>query len=238
MPKTQFENNDDKILDRIKTRDRMTWRMVGVLTSGITLVFAAMATAIFSGHAALVTSTWGQIVIAAVVGALFVYAFVTVVKYSIQSTEAGSPRLVHRRTDIHQRRWRQSILLNVIMMFFAVMVLPAAFQVLRVAPQVLLLLGAFIAGFTLLLALIVSAGPGWPGAHERLNDEFDSVLRARMMRFGYILALLLLCAVLQVALWQPDLTLTALVWALYAGFAIPALYYLITDWRASRGGEG
>jgi hypothetical protein len=77
-----------------------------------------------------------------------------------------------------------------------------------------------------------------PGARNLPDDEFDSALRARTIRFGYMLVLLLLGAVFQVALWRPDWTLTALAWALYAGFALPAFYYVIADWRASRGDEG
>ncbi|MEI9885991.1 MAG: hypothetical protein WDN08_05710 [Rhizomicrobium sp.] len=37
-------------------------------------------------------------------------------------------------------------------------------------------------------------------------------------------------------LWRPDFALASLAWALYAGFAVPALYYVIADWRASRDG--
>jgi hypothetical protein len=241
IARAEFELSDDKILDR----DRTLWRMVWVMLGGIALVVAATAAAIFSGHAALVTSMWGQIVTAAFVGPLFVYAFVTIIKCSIGPTEAGSPRLVHRQMDSQHRVWRGSMLLNVFVIFFVAMGLPRVLPFLRATHQPTLLAGAVLAGsmlmyafIMLLLTFILSAGPGLRmGARERFNDEFDSALRTRMMRFGYILVMLLLGAVFVVALRRPDWTLTALAWALYAGFAIPALYYLIADWRASRGGE-
>jgi hypothetical protein len=49
--------------------------------------------------------------------------------------------------------------------------------------------------------------------------------------------MMLLGGVLLIELWRPDLTLRAVSWALYAGFALPALYYVIADWRASSGDE-
>jgi hypothetical protein len=113
--------------------------------------------------------------------------------------------------------------------------------VLRAAHLLQTLAGPFITGMMLLLAFILSAGPRWsgqPGSTALPDDEFDRALRTRMMRFGYIVVMLVLSAVFLVALWQPALTLTVLIWALYAGFAVPALYYVIADWRASRANEG
>jgi hypothetical protein len=245
IARARLETSDEEILDRFETRARMTWRMLWVLPSGIALVVGATAAAIFSGHAALVAGMWGRIVIAAVIGALFVYAFVTIIKSSIQPIKADSPRLVQRRLDHYQgvRRW--SILIGVFMMFFVLMGIPHAVPVLRAARQLPLLIGAgaLIAGIMLMNALLLSSGPRWqtlvpPGVRELPNDEFDRALRARTTRFGYILVMLLLAGALPVALWRPDWALTAIACALYAGFAAPALYYIIGDWRASRGGEG
>jgi hypothetical protein len=238
--RTRIEMSDDEHLDRFKTRTRLMQRgMWGLF--GFIMMIAAVA---FSGHAAWLASSWAQVIIVAVVAALFVYVFVMIGKHYSQSFEAGSPRLMYQRMDSHQRRWRQAILLNVVTMFIVVMTVPGLAEVLRNAPQVRLLLGAVIAGIVLLMAFMLSVGAGrppsmvQPGGPSILDDEFDRALRARTMRFGYLLVILLLVAVLQVALWQPDLTVTAIVWALYAGFAGPALYYLIADWRASRGNEG
>jgi MFS family permease len=242
--------SDDQILDRSKTRARVMRRTAWVLTGGFSLMAAAIAFAIFTGHAALVTGMWGQIVILAVAAALFVYAVAIINIYYRRPLEADGPRLLYRQMDSHQRSWRQLVLFNVFMMFFVVMSLMPAFlhrpaaPFLRAAPQLLLLIGAAPAGFVLVFALILSAGPGWesvflqPGARELLHDEFNTAQRARTMRFGYILVMLLLYAVLLVALWRPDLTRMALSWALYAGFALPALYFVIADWRASHGDEG
>jgi hypothetical protein len=241
--------SDEDILDRFQKRERMLWRMLWGLLGGLALLFTATAAAIFSGHGALVTDMRGRTVIAAFLGALFVYVFATIGRYAFQRSgierpEADSPRLLHGRLDIYQRRWRRLVLLYVLTNSVAVMVLPRALPLLRAAHQwpLSMGIGAAFAGSMLLSAFILSAGPRWEsmafGAPEIPSDEFDSALRARAMRFGYRLLMLLLCSALLVALWQPDLSLTALTWALYAGFAVPALYYLIGDRRASRGDDG
>ncbi|MDR3454976.1 MAG: hypothetical protein P4L96_19610, partial [Rhodoferax sp.] len=61
-------------------------------------------------------------------------------------------------------------------------------------------------------------------------------LRARAARLGYWALMVAVASALLIAVWRPDLTLRVLAWALYAGFAIPALYYVIADWRAGRDG--
>jgi hypothetical protein len=93
-----------------------------------------------------------------------------------------------------------------------------------------------IAFLVFVLVAVLSVGPGING-REFINDEFVSALRARTMRFAYMLTMLLLVGVLLVVLWWPELTLTALCWALYAGFALPAIYYVIADWRAASAHE-
>ena len=234
-------SNEDGIPNHVKTRERMMRRVAWILPGGIAVIGAAMAAAAFSGHAALVSSMRGQIVIGAVAGALFVYALVMIAKCNIAPTELDSPRLVHRRMDSNQRAWRRSILFTVVMMFVALMSFQRAFPVLRAAHLLQTLAGPFVTGMMLLLVFILSVGPGWsgpPGSTGLPDDEFDRALRTRMMRFGYIVVMLVLSAVFLVALWQPALALTALIWALYAGFAVPALYYLVADWRASRATEG
>ena len=242
MAKTLREINDEEILARIKTSTRMKLRMAWVMTGGIALVAAVTATAHFTGHAALATSMWGQTITAAVVGALFAYAFVMMGKYRVSPMDAAaSPRLMRRRIDAYQRRWRWLILLNVFSWFTFVPFMPRIFPFFGGAHQLMpLLIGACFAGLIIMMAFILLVLPGWQdmAQSELLNDEFASALRARTMRFGYILTMLLLGGVFLVTLWQPDLTLTALAWALYAGFALPALYYVIADWRASFGDDG
>ncbi len=235
---------DDEILEGFQSRAGNFWRMIWLLVTGLALIVATNAAAIFSGHAALVTGLWGRIVTGAVLVALFVFYFVTTARNSLRPDKTDSARLAQMRLDHYQRARRWSILINVVAMSF-VLGIPPALAIMRAAHLLPLLIGAaaLVAGILIINVFLLSAGPGWqtlapPGLREIPNDEFDVALRARTMRFGYVLVMLLLGAVLPVALWRPDLTLTAIAWALYAGFAVPALYYLIADWRASGAIEG
>jgi hypothetical protein len=45
----------------------------------------------------------------------------------------------------------------------------------------------------------------------------------------------MLGGVLLATLYRPALTIPALCWVLYAGFAIPTLYYVILQWRIGSG---
>ena len=218
---------------------RMKWRALWVFIIGLALLFAVVAALTFTGHAALVLSIWGQTITAVYAVALLTYFVVTMSRSYIPSIEAGGSRLMRRRIDEFQGRWRWQILLQVVAVlpFFAY--LPQVFWVFGSAhPFMRAVVALLVFELMLTLVFLLSAGPGLQGmapglAPDLLNDEFVTALRARMMRFAYVLTMLLLGGVLVVFLWRPDLTLRALCWALYASFAVPALYYVIADWRAS-----
>ena len=223
--------------------NRMKWRAVWVLIIGLALLIAVVAALTFTSHAALVLSIWGQTITAVYAVALLIYFIVTMSRAYVPSIETDRPRLLRRRIDEFQGRWRWMILLQVFSMlpFFAY--LPQVFWVFGSAhPFMRAVVILLVFELMLTLVFLLSAGPGLRGmapgvAPELLNDEFVTALRARMMRFAYTLTMLLLGGVLVVFLWRPDLTLRALCWTLYASFAVPALYYVVADWRASNASE-
>lgn len=214
----------------------MRWRAVWVLIIGLALLFAVTAALGFTGHAALVLSLWGQTATAVYGCALLVYFIVTMSRSYDPSIATDDPRFIRRRIDEYQGRWRWTILLQIFMIFPFFAFLPQTFWVFGSHPFMRALLCAIVALLIIILIFLLLVGPGIAG-RELLNDEFVAALRARTMRFAYIVAMLLLGAVLVIVLWWPGLTLRAVSWALYAGFAIPALYYVIADWRASSADE-
>jgi len=218
---------------RRETSARMKSRAVWVLIVGSALLFAVIAALDVTGHAALVLSRGGQTITAVYAGALFIYFIVMMSRYYVPSIEAEGRRLIRRKIDVYQRRWRWTILLQIFLTIPFFVFLPQVFLVFGSAhPFMRTILCAIVALLMTILVFLLLVGPGL-GGRELLNDEFVTALRARTMRFAYVLTMLLLGTVLFIALWRPDLTLTALSWALYAGFAVPALYYVVADWRAS-----
>ena len=235
---------DDEIVAQWKASTRAMWRLVWILTGGLALVVGVVAAALLSGHAELVMSFWGQAAFAGALAVLFVITFVGIAKYYKPPPEIANPRLVRLRIDVYHGRWRRIILLGILVSFVFVWNLTNIFRD-ALAPHTILavLIATSVIIVVIMYPFILAAGPGWqgtnkPGMSEILNDEFVQSLRARTMRFGYIVAMLLISAVLLIAVWRPDLTLKALCWSMFAGYAIPALYYVIADWRASRENEG
>jgi hypothetical protein len=220
----------------------MKWRAVWVFIIGLALLLAVVAALSFTGHAALAVSIWGKTITAVYGCALLIYFIARMSRSYVPPIGMDDPRFLRRRIDEYQRRWRWTILLQVFLMFPFFALLPKMSTMFRVFGGLQFIGPMFFGTIAFLMIFsgyMLSAGPGFllPGASELINDEFAAALRARVMRFAYILTMLLLGAALSVAVWHPDLTVTAFIWELYAGFAIPALYYVIADWRASGADE-
>lgn len=236
------EPSDDDIMARIEKSNRVMWRLVWTLICGLALVIAVVAALVFTGHADWQRNGWFQMAVAAVVGALFLYVLVMMARHRVPSIDEMNPRLARRRIDAHQRRWRWAILGNVFIgLSFAFNQSHALPTFAELDDSMRLALGLAFGLFPLLLVAILTIGPRWqnigrPGIGTLMDDEFTVALRARTMRVGYVFAMILLAAVLVVALWVPAWTPTALCWALFAGAAVPSLYYVVADWRASRDG--
>jgi hypothetical protein len=235
-----MNRNDDDLIARVDASNRMMWRLVWTLSGGLALVAAAVAALVFTGYAEWQQNGWFQLGVAAVVGALFLYVLVMMGRHQLPPMEVLDPALARRRIDAKQRRWRTAMLLNIFTLFICVF---------NIAPELgdnaglhgilPFALGFAICALPTTFAFLLSGGPGLrglgqPDMRALVNDEFAVALRGRTMRFGYLFLMLALSAVLLIVLWRPALIFTALAWALYAGFAIPALYYVIADWRAGR----
>lgn len=237
-----IEPSDDDIETRIQASNRVMWRLVWVLSGGLALVVAIAIALVVTGLAAWQRNGWFQMAVAAVVGALFLYVVVMMARHHVPPIEAMNPRFARRRIDAQQRRWRWAILGNVFVGAGFAFSQSQALQVTtRLNDTTRVGLGLLFCLLPLLMVAILTVGPRWQcfGKSDLgvlVDDEFAVALRARTMRIGYVVAMILIAAVLLVTLWQPALTLTVLCWALFAGSAVPALYYVIADWRASRDG--
>jgi hypothetical protein len=235
-----IEPSDDEIVARVEASNRVMWRLVRVLCGGLALVGVIVAALVCSGHADWQRNCWFQMAVAAVVGALFLYVLVMMARHHVPAIETMNPRLARRRIDAQQRHWRWAILGYVVIGFSFVLNQADALRNLTGLDEITrLVLGLGPSLFPLLMVAILTVGPRWqcldrPGLGALVDDEFAVALRARTMRVGYVVAMILLAAIVLVTLWRPALTLTALCWALFAGSAVPALYYVIADWRASR----
>ncbi len=236
MSKRPLSDEEERAaLARHELSLRMKWRALWVFIIGLALLLAVVTALSLTGHAALVLSVWGKTVTAVYAVALLIYFIAMMSRAYVPPIGMDDPRFLRRRIDEYQRRWRWAILFQVFMMFPVFALLPKVFWALGALQFIGIMFFGTIAFLMIFSGYMLSAGPGLllPRASELINDEFATALRARVMRFAYILTMLLLGTALLVAVWRPTLTATALIWALYVGFAVPALYYVIADWRAS-----
>lgn len=95
-------------------------------------------------------------------------------------------------------------------------------------------LGAFVS-YMLLAALMIVFGPGFLNTRFRAanQDEASRMLRVRSTAVGYIAAMIAMTADYGIGLFAPTLLQAAIPLSLAAAFIVPALYYVIADWRAS-----
>lgn len=202
------------------------------------LLIVIFGGAILSGHAVLLQNRYVQLALAIAISMLVLTALLGFNRRCVTLAGAGDPSIVRKQIDLHHRRWRWLLLSNLAVATFCVWSLAHALSLqLTVADRpYIVVLSAVIVIVIAVYSAHCLAGPGGfdPRMHDLLNDEFVRNLRTRTVGFGYGIMFLAAAATLVIGAWRPDLTLIALSWALYAGFAAPALYYLFADWRAGR----
>jgi len=85
-------------------------------------------------------------------------------------------------------------------------------------------------------ALMVIWGPGFldPRYRRASNDEHSKALRGRAARFGYIVAIAALCAEFCISQFASVYAAEAIPLLIAVSITLPALYYVIADWRAEK----
>ena len=94
------------------------------------------------------------------------------------------------------------------------------------------------AGFFILCAVGLYSG-NWLIKREfraAVNDELTRALRGRALAAGYLFAMCLLAGAFVTIMVTQVNAAQLLLWLMFAGVAVPVLYFLFLDWRASRGG--
>ena len=93
-------------------------------------------------------------------------------------------------------------------------------------------------GYMLLAALMLVLGPGFLNRRYRAAnaDEMSRALRGRATGIGYVVAMAALSALYLAHLFAPQAQGLAILLAMSATFIVPALYYIIADWRAGHDG--
>lgn len=233
-------NQQDETLAKLEANDRAVSRMVlGWLIFCLVLA-AIFGLAFISGNAAILQDSRVQTTAALLIGLLFVFSFIRFAKRFRPTEDAFESDILHKRIDRTHRVWRWTLAYYVVLMGFIFYSLGHGLVrgLARNTPEewpYMLLVAATVIFVALLFSAQTLLGPGGFSRrlHTILNDEFVRDLRARTARVGYVVAILALSMALLISVWQPAMALEAIIWAIYAAYALPTLYYIIADWRAA-----
>ena len=176
----------------------------------------------------------------AAVGPLFflltINAYIWLLYRKQDSHEVIHERLLRQRVDRYQTRWRLALIAFVV---------AASWLTFQISTQIDKFvrdpgkdsLPFMYAAAMASLAAMACQGPSYfrPAIRKGLNDELTKKLRHQSVVAGYFCVMFLLCASFAVILFRPDLTVTILLWLIFAGAAIPLLGYTFLDWRADLG---
>jgi hypothetical protein len=152
---------------------------------------------------------------------------------------------LRRTIDDQHRRWRWIYIFIFILvgclaaMITGSVLLPAAHPLARPGSMAGMLVTVVdLACFAIVAALQVCFGPGFlRGTHRRaLNDEHTRALQQSAALFGYLLCVILMCAVLVVMALRPQWGLVIMPGIIAVAVISPGLYFLIRQWRAGRDG--
>lgn len=94
-----------------------------------------------------------------------------------------------------------------------------------------------LSAFAILAALQICFGPFLGRTYRRaLNDELTRTMQRSAAMFGYILSVVVMCALLAVTAFRPQWGLVSMPGAIAALIILPGFYFLVLQWRAGRDG--
>jgi hypothetical protein len=229
---------EDDIVAKLNASDRATSGMALTLGAAVLLLVAVYVAAFFTGQTALLQSQVFQIVIGVAFTAIIVFVIARFGRKFRPDAyrNAADPRIARRRIDAHHRYWRWSLVSGLAATSMWGLNFNNLVRFAREDQGFALVTGGAMILVMALFSVFTIVGPGWFSRelHAILNDEFVRDLRARTARLGYLTMMAAVAAALLTTIWRPNLALPALAWAFYAGYALPTLYYVVADWRASR----
>jgi hypothetical protein len=227
-----FERSDEEILNQLKRNDRAgRFMILGFLTSLVSSIVLFLM-----GRFGAVPQVLAEYLAAA---PLIVWVLATIYLFArnfAPAPEADEDRILRKRIDAVQSVWRWIMVSSVFTAFVTTSTTSFALGRNIRYPFLALIAGASLAIVILIYALAAFYGPGYLGRKYRLaSDELDRALHARAFKAGYLAMMIMVAGVLPAILYRPALTAPALCWVLFAGFALPTLYYVILQWRAGVG---
>ena len=246
-------NGDDELVARIRNNIGAEGRIYWSLMIAF-LIISLFFLGILEFHLPMESTG-----IAALAVLLIWIALVSRIQRGIQPVALADDKeeILRRTIDDQHRRWRWMYTFTFIMVGgFAGMItgmvlflaahLPArpgsqfaGHPLLIAVPRFSILVVAVeFAFFAVIAAFQVCFGPRFltRASRRALNDEHTRALQHSAAMFGYLLCVILMCAVLCAIAVRPQWGLVAMPGTIAASIILPGLYFLVRQWRAGRDG--
>jgi hypothetical protein len=164
------------------------------------------------------------------------FAFMRTKQWTPPPAEVFGEEYLRKTIDLQHRRWRFQIITLLLGLCWVAGTLTFGILEAHLEGFYLSLFSLTFAFVALIAVLTVSYGPGFffPSYRRALNDELTRAQHAKVAQFGYILAVIEMCAVLAAAAYKPLWGIAALPFAVTAAIVLPGIYFLILQWRAGR----
>jgi hypothetical protein len=228
------ERSDEEILAQIRRSHRAMWFVL----LGLLLSLIASAAAVFAGRIGIVPPAAVEYFGAATLIVWFLAVFFPFSRRFNPPPEANEERILRKRIDAFESYWRVMAVALVFFAFTTTFGISGSLVRLSSRYPVLALFGGGVLVLVVLLYMLaVFFGPGYLNSRLHVvNDELVRALHARAFKAGYLALMIMLGGALLAGLYRPALIIPTLCWVLFAGFAMPTLYYVILQWRAGAGG--
>jgi len=225
MAADQHPLSDDEII----AQDKRSYRSIFILITSFIGVVASVILLFLASRAHFIP-VWLVNALGVVLLLGWLFFIFTRVKPGIPPPdEAFGEDYLRKTIDLQHRRWRFVIfgtLLNLFLM---------ATVVSRLRNDNFPVVSLLFACVALVAVLTVSFGPGFflPFYRRALSDELLLAQRAKVAQFGYILAVVEMCAMVVATAYRTRWTIEALPLVIVSAITLPWMYFLILDWRAS-----
>ena len=233
--------NDHLSVERISAQEARSNRALVIAIGSFSALLATSILLFFAGRADFIPMWLMNLVVIALLVLWLLFIFVRIKPGIAPPQEAFGEEYWRKTIDLQHRRRRTTIVFILLMLCqMAGLLTRAIFKAsLLQSPDsdfgVMAVSWTF--GFMALLAVLtVAFGPGFfvPSYRRALNDELVRAQQAKTVQFGYLLAIIEMCAILVMAVYRPQWVIASLPSVIAVAIVLPGIYFLILELRASR----
>ena len=229
---------NDHLSEKQIVEDRRNDRAIFIAIGSFCVMLATAVALLFAGRAQFISMALVNLAVVTLLAGWLLFVFVSTRPGMLLSHESPDDYM-SRNADVQHRRWRYQIVSALWSLCLSDGLLTQAiFQTSSLHARNLsfgLLLVSWAFAFVALLAVLtVAFGPGFYSSFYRrvLRDELVRAQQAKSVQFGYLFAIIEMCAVIVLAAYRPQWVIAILPSVVTIAIVLPGIYYLVLRRRA------